>query len=106
VVDGLQEVVELAADAAAAGIYCLASASSLGSSVASRCGSGLVEGEDGMSVVQYQAGVHQSLGWPNSLKDNEDSAQGSTVTTGTTSGQPPEVAMVNDTTMLQLTVIW
>jgi hypothetical protein len=43
--NGLQEVVELAADAAAAaGIYCLASALSLGSSVASRCGSGLVEG--------------------------------------------------------------
>jgi len=59
-----------------------------------------------MSVVQYQAGVHQSLGWPNPLKDNEDSPQGSTEMTGTTSGQPPEVAMVNDTTMLQLTVIW
>ena len=39
--NGLQEVVELAAGA---GIYCLASASSLGSSVASRCRSGLVEG--------------------------------------------------------------
>ena len=38
------DAVGLAALAAAAGIYCLASASSLGSSVASRCRSGLVEG--------------------------------------------------------------
>ena len=60
------------------------------------------KGEDEVSFVQYYAGAHQSCRWPNPIKIVWNVSKGSTLTTGTTSAQPPEVAVVNDTTMARI----